>query len=127
MDTTNSNESDDTDVPLEESIEESMGDKKTADSNASTPMDMELPDCITQESSTHIYTSSSLITQAFVKMKSLRDTNMLCDVVLVVGAKRISAHRLVLASTFDYFSSMFTQVCLVFRASYQNLGKSTFT
>ena len=111
MDTTNANESDDTDVPLEELTEENTEDKKTADFDTSTPMDMELPDCITQESSTHIYTSSTLISQAFAKMKSLRDTNMLCDVVLVVGAKRISAHRLVLASTFDYFSSMFTQVC----------------
>lgn len=111
MDSTNS---EDTDVPLDELNEESTAENKTVDPNASTPMDMELPDCITQESSTYIYTSNTLISQAFAKMKSLRDTNMLCDVILVVGAKRISAHRLVLASTFDYFSSMFTQVCLLY-------------
>ena len=110
MDTSNSSEELDT-VSRDEMGEQSPSEIKTEPAEASVaPMDMELPDCISQDSSSYIYHSDTLVAQAFGKMKALRDSNLLCDVILVVGSKKISAHRLVLASTFDYFSSMFTQV-----------------
>lgn len=41
-------------------------------------------------------------------MNDFRKSSQLCDIVLVVGDKRIKAHRLVLAAFSDYFSAMFT-------------------
>ena len=111
MDTSNSShDSDELDVSPSRGETLSVAIKTEAAETSLTPVDMELPDCISQDSSSYLYTSDTLVSQAFNKMKALRDNNLLCDVILVVGSKRISAHRLVLASTFDYFSSMFTQV-----------------
>ena len=42
------------------------------------------------------------------KMEGFFAKSQLCDVVLVVGAKRIPAHRIVLSSASDYFAAMFT-------------------
>ena len=109
MDSTNSSHDSESSDPLSSAREELSEEVEPPLSPCC--MDMELPDCgISPDSSSYTYHSATLISQAFSKMKELRDNDMLCDVVLVVGSKRISAHRLVLASTFDYFSPMFTQV-----------------
>ena len=42
------------------------------------------------------------------KMEGYFAKRQLCDIVLVVGTKRISAHRIVLSSASDYFAAMFT-------------------
>ncbi|XP_043918874.1 kelch-like protein 5 isoform X2 [Protopterus annectens] len=44
----------------------------------------------------------------FKKMENYLRHKQLCDVVLVAGARRIPAHRLVLSSVSDYFAAMFT-------------------
>lgn len=48
--------------------------------------------------------------EAFCCMKTMRSKGELCDVNLLVGEpqRRISAHRLVLASCSPYFQAMFT-------------------
>lgn len=65
-------------------------------------MDMELEeDAINFSCNEHILRS-------FRRMEDFRKNSQLCDTVLVVGEKRITAHRLVLAAFSDYFSAMFT-------------------
>ena len=45
---------------------------------------------------------------AFLEMNSMRDSKVLCDVVLVADGDEIPAHRVVLASLSPYFRAMFT-------------------
>lgn len=52
--------------------------------------------------------SSTHAEDAFLAMKNMRINSELCDVLLVVGDRRIAAHRLVLASCCSYFHAMFT-------------------
>ncbi|XP_002713031.1 kelch-like protein 1 [Oryctolagus cuniculus] len=50
--------------------------------------------------------------QTFRKMESYLKQQQLCDVILIVGNRKIPAHRLVLSSVSDYFAAMFTSdVC----------------
>lgn len=41
------------------------------------------------------------------KMEQYVEKRQLCDVTIVVGTKRIPAHRLVLSAASDYFAAMF--------------------
>ncbi|EDO42382.1 predicted protein [Nematostella vectensis] len=50
--------------------------------------------------------------EAFFSMKQMRCNSELCDVVLLVGDRRIYAHRLVLAACSQYFHAMFTSELL---------------
>ncbi|CAI2302977.1 unnamed protein product [Caenorhabditis sp. 36 PRJEB53466] len=52
----------------------------------------------------NIYFASTVLQQ----LRTLRDKDVLCDVTLVCGWKRINAHRLVLSACSGYFLSMFT-------------------
>ncbi|VDK84207.1 unnamed protein product [Litomosoides sigmodontis] len=51
---------------------------------------------------------ASLAANAFPNFEEIRRAGKLCDVVLVVGNVRFSAHRIVLAATIPYFRAMFT-------------------
>ncbi|KAM3723119.1 Kelch-like protein [Dirofilaria immitis] len=51
---------------------------------------------------------ASLAANAFPNFEEIRRAGKLCDVVLVVGDVRFSAHRIVLAATIPYFRAMFT-------------------
>ena len=55
-----------------------------------------------------LFTCNDHLLKTFKKMDGFRKKSKLCDIVLVTGTKRISAHRLVLAAFSDYFSAMFT-------------------
>lgn len=46
--------------------------------------------------------------KALMVMDDLRARKQLCDVIICVGSKKISTHRLVLASFSSYFQAMFT-------------------
>ncbi|PIO64330.1 BTB/POZ domain protein [Teladorsagia circumcincta] len=50
----------------------------------------------------------SLFFQAFASLNDLRCNGQLCDIVLVVEGRRISAHKVVLAASIPYFRVMFT-------------------
>ncbi|EDO46542.1 predicted protein [Nematostella vectensis] len=54
------------------------------------------------------YKNNEHCNKAFQVMNSLRQQNMLCDVVLKAGSIEIPAHRVVLASSSPYFFAMFT-------------------
>ena len=45
---------------------------------------------------------------AVIVAQGYYNKRQLCDVVLVVGSKRIAAHRVLLSAASDYFSAMFT-------------------
>lgn len=51
---------------------------------------------------------ASLATTAFPNFEEIRRSGKLCDVVLIAGGLRFSAHRVVLAATIPYFRAMFT-------------------
>lgn len=70
-----------------------------------TCKDSSRDDCVPHFSSTHLQ-------EAFEAMKYMRLNSQLCDVVLVVGERRIMAHRLVLAASSPYFHAMFTSELL---------------
>ena len=61
-----------------------------------------------EESDAIIFTCNDHLLKTFKKMDGFRKNSKLSDIVLVVGEKRIEAHRLVLAAFSDYFSAMFT-------------------
>lgn len=55
-----------------------------------------------------VYRSQKHSRLALEQMNEIRADGSLCDVTLVVGAVRINAHRLLLASCSSYFRAMFT-------------------
>ncbi|VDK47382.1 unnamed protein product [Anisakis simplex] len=55
-----------------------------------------------------IYRSPKHCRLAFERINEMRNDNCLCDVTLVVANNRVNAHRLVLASSSNYFKAMFT-------------------
>ncbi|XP_053772479.1 kelch-like protein 1 [Desmodus rotundus] len=63
-------------------------------------------------SSEEFYQAVHHAEQTFRKMESYLKQQQLCDVILIVGNRKIPAHRLVLSSVSDYFAAMFTSdVC----------------
>uniref|UniRef100_A0A8C0RZ61 BTB domain-containing protein n=1 Tax=Canis lupus familiaris TaxID=9615 RepID=A0A8C0RZ61_CANLF len=79
----------------------------TATSHSLTPQsDMD------SSSSEEFYQAVHHAEQTFRKMESYLKQQQLCDVILIVGNRKIPAHRLVLSSVSDYFAAMFTSdVC----------------
>nr|BAE90000.1 unnamed protein product [Macaca fascicularis] len=59
-------------------------------------------------SSEEFYQAVHHAEQTFRKMESYLKQQQLCDVILIVGNRKIPAHRLVLSSVSDYFAAMFT-------------------
>ncbi|VDL66452.1 unnamed protein product, partial [Nippostrongylus brasiliensis] len=50
----------------------------------------------------------SLFSQAFASLNDLRCNGQLCDIVLLMEGRKISAHKVVLAASIPYFRVMFT-------------------
>ncbi|XP_021553600.1 kelch-like protein 1 isoform X1 [Neomonachus schauinslandi] len=86
---------------------EGCGHRLTATSHSLTPQsDMD------SSSSEEFYQAVHHAEQTFRKMESYLKQQQLCDVILIVGNRKIPAHRLVLSSVSDYFAAMFTSdVC----------------
>ena len=67
---------------------------------------------LNEETSTRevqVFTYKEHPVEAFERMMQMREEDKLCDVILAVGEKEIHAHRLVLASSSQYFYSMFVR------------------
>ena len=60
------------------------------------------------DSSDECYRSINHAERLMRKMEAYMDKKQLCDVVLIAGQRRISAHRIVLSAASDYFAAMFT-------------------
>ncbi|XP_045834069.1 kelch-like protein 1 [Meles meles] len=86
---------------------EGCGHRLTTTSHSLTPQsDMD------SSSSEEFYQAVHHAEQTFRKMESYLKQQQLCDVILIVGNRKIPAHRLVLSSVSDYFAAMFTSdVC----------------
>ncbi|XP_064349167.1 kelch-like protein 1 isoform X2 [Camelus dromedarius] len=86
---------------------EGCGHRLSAASHSLTPQsDMD------SSSSEEFYQAVHHAEQTFRKMESYLKQQQLCDVILIVGNRKIPAHRLVLSSVSDYFAAMFTSdVC----------------
>ncbi|XP_040343322.1 kelch-like protein 1 isoform X1 [Herpailurus yagouaroundi] len=86
---------------------EGCGHRLSATSHSLTPQsDMD------SSSSEEFYQAVHHAEQTFRKMESYLKQQQLCDVILIVGNRKIPAHRLVLSSVSDYFAAMFTSdVC----------------
>ncbi|KAI5942563.1 kelch-like protein 1 [Manis javanica] len=86
---------------------EGGGHRLSATSHSLTPQsDMD------SSSSEEFYQAVHHAEQTFRKMESYLKQQQLCDVILIVGNRKIPAHRLVLSSVSDYFAAMFTSdVC----------------
>lgn len=61
-----------------------------------------------EDSSDECYRSINHAERMMRKMEGYMSKKQLCDVILVVGQKRIHAHRIVLSAASDYFAAMFT-------------------
>ncbi|XP_004463205.2 kelch-like protein 1 [Dasypus novemcinctus] len=86
---------------------EGCGHRLSATSHPLTPQ----PD-MDSSSSEEFYQAVHHAEQTFRKMESYLKQQQLCDVILIVGNRKIPAHRLVLSSVSDYFAAMFTSdVC----------------
>lgn len=55
-----------------------------------------------------IFQSNQHLSKTFRRFQAFKENSVLCDIKLVVGDKKIKAHRLILAAFSDYFSAMFT-------------------
>ncbi|XP_024086654.2 kelch-like protein 1 [Pongo abelii] len=79
---------------------------------SSTGHSMTTQSDLDSSSSEEFYQAVHHAEQTFRKMESYLKQQQLCDVILIVGNRKIPAHRLVLSSVSDYFAAMFTSdVC----------------
>ncbi|XP_015978017.1 kelch-like protein 1 isoform X1 [Rousettus aegyptiacus] len=86
---------------------EGCGHRLSATSHSLTPQSD-----LDSSSSEEFYQAVHHAEQTFRKMESYLKQQQLCDVILIVGNRKIPAHRLVLSSVSDYFAAMFTSdVC----------------
>ncbi|XP_069323269.1 kelch-like protein 1 isoform X1 [Eulemur rufifrons] len=86
---------------------EGCGQRLSATSHSMTPQSD-----LDSSSSEEFYQAIHHAEQTFRKMESYLKQQQLCDVILIVGNRKIPAHRLVLSSVSDYFAAMFTSdVC----------------
>uniref|UniRef100_A0A8C4NCK5 Kelch-like family member 5 n=1 Tax=Eptatretus burgeri TaxID=7764 RepID=A0A8C4NCK5_EPTBU len=74
----------------------------------SSAISMELPQLEPQDSSPNCFQAPNHAEQTSQKLERYLKEKLLCDVVLVAGDRRISAHRLMLSAVSDYFEAMFT-------------------
>lgn len=64
--------------------------------------------CTDSGSDAIVYRSKNLSAKGFVALNKMRETDQLCDVVIMVDEREFRAHRAVLAATVPYFMAMFT-------------------
>lgn len=80
---------------------------------ATTTLTRELSDLnLNEETSARevqLFSAKDHPVEAFERMLQMREENKLCDVILEVDGREIHAHRLVLASSSQYFYSMFVR------------------
>uniref|UniRef100_UPI00358F466F kelch-like protein 5 isoform X1 n=1 Tax=Myxine glutinosa TaxID=7769 RepID=UPI00358F466F len=74
----------------------------------SSDIDMEVPEPEPRESVSNCFQAANHAQRTSQKLESYLKQKRLCDVVLVAGDRRISAHRLMLSAVSDYFEAMFT-------------------
>ncbi|NP_001381602.1 kelch-like protein 1 [Rattus norvegicus] len=86
---------------------EGCGHRLTTTNHSLTPQSD-----LDSSSSEEFYQAVHHAEQSFRKMENYLKQQQLCDVILIVGNRKIPAHRLVLSSVSDYFAAMFTSdVC----------------
>ncbi|CAL2029350.1 unnamed protein product [Caenorhabditis brenneri] len=103
--------------------------KEASDETSTPSMSQEPVDMFDIKKSQNKYKNTHFGSIVLQHLDGLKNRDVLCDVTLVCGWKRINAHRVILSACSSYFLSMFTSQmaeCYMKEVNIENVEPSTF-